>query len=130
MTTPELDTVRDWHEALNQGDADRLVRLSDPEVRVGGPRGSGAGSGLLREWVSRANVDLEPQRVFHRGETVVVEEAARWRSPDSGEVTGSATVATVFVVRDGLVSSVARHDDLAQALDAADLDESSEARAT
>ena len=38
MISPEVQTVRTWHEALNGGDWERLVALSDPEVEVGGPR--------------------------------------------------------------------------------------------
>lgn len=38
-----------WHAALNDGDADRLVALSTEEIEVGGPRGVGRGSALLRE---------------------------------------------------------------------------------
>lgn len=119
-------TVRGWHEALNAGDTDRLVTLSHPDVEMGGPRGTVGGAEVLRGWVARANVRLEPLRYFHEGETVVVEEAASWRSSETGEVIGEATVGSVFVVRDGLVAGVFRHDDLGAALDAAGLDGSHE----
>ena len=36
--SPEVQTVNDWHEALNSADVDRLVALSHPGVEVGGPR--------------------------------------------------------------------------------------------
>ena len=122
-----------WHKALNACDADRLIMLSHPDVEMGGPRGRAAGkvargSGVLREWVARANIRLEPRRVFHREETVVVEEAAEWRSPDTDDTIGSQTVASVFLVRGGRVTSVVRHDDLASALTAANLDESYETK--
>ena len=77
VTTPELRAVEAWHEALNSGDADRIVALSQPNVEVGGPRGAGHGAGLLREWVGRANIRLEPRRVFHKADTVVVEQKAQ-----------------------------------------------------
>lgn len=127
MSAPEVRTVEAWHEALNAGDADRLVSLSRPDVEVGGPRGTGRGAQLLREWVGRANIRLEPARVFHAGDTVVVEGIARWRSAETGEFAGGRTVGSVFVVRDGLVASVVRHDDLQRALDAAGLDGAQEA---
>ena len=125
MTAPEVRIVKDWHEALN-GDPDRLVELSHPDVEVGGPRGSGHGTRLLREWVDRANISLEPRRFFHRAETVVVEEEAEWRSAETGEATGSQTAGSVFVVRDGRVARVMRYDDLAGALRAANIDGSHE----
>jgi ketosteroid isomerase-like protein len=98
------------------------VELSHPDVEVGGPRGSGHGTRLLREWVDRANISLEPRRFFHRAETVVVEEEAEWRSAKTGEATGSQTAGSVFVVRDGRVARVMRYDDLAGALRAANID--------
>jgi ketosteroid isomerase-like protein len=79
-TAPEVRGVEKWHEALNAGDFERPVALSHPDVEVVGPRGTGRGAGLLREWVARANIRLEPRRVFQREETVVVEEEAEWRS--------------------------------------------------
>jgi ketosteroid isomerase-like protein len=121
-----------WHEALNAGDADRLIKLSHPDVEMGGPRGRAGevarGAGLLREWVARANIRLEPHRVFQREETVVVEEEAEWRSPDTEVIIGSQTVASVFVIRGGRVTSVVRHEDLTSALTAANLDESYETK--
>lgn len=128
MTGSEVRVVETWHEALNAGDVDLLVSLSHPNIEVGGPRGRGHGSQLLREWVDRANIRLELRRVFHQGETVVVEEEAEWRSAETGEMTSSQTVASVFVVRDDRVVSVVRYDNLANALSAAHLDESCEAR--
>lgn len=128
VTVPEIEAVLKWHEALNAGDVERLVALSDSEIEVGGPRGSGRGAQLLREWVGRANLRLESRRVFHRAVTVVVEQEAEWRSIETGEPTGGQTVASVFIVRDVVVASVLRYDSLADALRAAELDESYEMR--
>ena len=119
----ETQTVAAWHEALNSGDVERLIGLSHPDIEVGGPRGSGHGAQILREWVDRANARLEPQRVFQRADTVVVEQGAEWQSV---EPIDRQRVASVFVVREGLVMSVLRYSDLATALRAADFDESHE----
>ena len=35
----EVHVVEAWHAALNEGDVDRLVRLSHPDVEIGGSRG-------------------------------------------------------------------------------------------
>lgn len=126
---PEIHAVTSWHEALNTGNMERLVELSQPDVEVGGPRGKGHGVQLLREWVDRANIRLEPGRIFHKAEKVVVEQEAEWRPMQAGEPTGTRTVASVFVVRDGLVASVVRYPGVAEALRAANLDESHERRA-
>lgn len=123
MSTPELEAVQAWHEVLNAGDAERLAFLSHPEVEIGGPRGTARGRQVLKDWVGRANVRLEPLHSFQSGRTVVVEEAATWRDPETGNTSGEATVATVFVVDDGLVSGIFRHDNLEDALRSAGLDE-------
>ena len=128
MSAPEVEAVLVWHEALNAGDAERLASLSHPEVEVGGPRGAARGRQVLKDWVGRANVRLEPLRSFHSGRTVVVQEAATWRDPETGETTGEATIATVFVLDEVLVSRIFRHDNLEDALRGAGLDRSDEIR--
>ena len=128
MTGPDLDNVLAWHEALNAGDAERVASLSHPEVEVGGPRGSARGRQVLKDWVGRANIRLEPLRSFQRGGTVVVEEAATWRDAGTGEKVGEATVATVFALDRGMVAGIFRHDGLEEALQGAGLDRSDEIR--
>lgn len=122
MSAQEVKAVLAWHEALNAGDVELLAALSHPEVEVGGPRGSARGRQVLKDWVRRANVRLEPLRSFKRGRTVVVEEAATWRDAQTGETIGEAAVATVFAVEGGLVATVVRHDGLEEALRSAGLD--------
>ena len=123
MSTPEVEAVLTWHDTLNAGDAERLAALSHPEVEIGGPRGAARGRRVLKDWVGRANVRLEPLRSFYQSRTVVVEEAATWPDPETGETTGEATVATVFVLDEGLVSGIFRHDNLEDALRSAGLDD-------
>ncbi|HEX6710665.1 MAG TPA: nuclear transport factor 2 family protein [Rubrobacter sp.] len=119
---PEIQVVTAWHEALNAGDVERLLQLSHPDLEVGGPRGTGRGTQLLREWALGAGIRLDPGRIFHEEGTVVVEQEAEWSTP--GDSNGALTVASVFVVREGLVVSVVRYPDVAEALRAANLDES------
>jgi len=109
-------TVLSWHAALNAGDLEQLVALSDNDVEVGGPRGSGRGAALLREWFGRAGVHLEPGRVYANGETVVVEQSAVWPGAAAQQV------ASWFAVKDGKVQRVLRYESLDVALEAAGLD--------
>jgi len=113
--------VAAWHEVLNAGDVDRLLDFSHPDVEVGGPHGTGRGAQLLRDWALRSGIRLVPTRVFHDEEMMVVEQEAEWNPADAGEASGRQTLASIFVVRDSLVTSVSRHPDLAGALLAADL---------
>jgi ketosteroid isomerase-like protein len=106
--------VKAWHAALNAGDVERLVELSTEDVEVGGPRGVGRGSQLLREWFDRAGITIEPLQVIDDGDSVIVEQRATWQAAsDEPQV-----IASVFGVRDGRVASVVRYPSLADALTA------------
>jgi hypothetical protein len=118
--------VQAWQEAANRQDAERLVELSAPDVEVVGPRGSGRGHQLLRDWLARAGVTLETRRAFARGDAVVLAQTGVWRSAETGEVAGERAIASRFRVRGGRVAQVARYDDLAAALREAGLGESDE----
>jgi ketosteroid isomerase-like protein len=126
MTGTELDTVHAWHAALNAGDVDGLLVLSTQDVEVGGPRGAGRGAHLLKDWVARAGMRMQPVRLYRRGHSIVVEESAQWRAPD-GQLTDPQPVACAFDIRDGQVASIVRYADVASALVAAGLEESDEA---
>jgi ketosteroid isomerase-like protein len=116
-----------FERAVNAGDADQVVALATPDVEVGGPRGRGHGTELLREWVERAGITLHTRRVFERGGVIVTEQEARWGGADGdGEPGEQHIVATEFVVRDGRIASVVRHDDLDTALSAAGLHDADE----
>lgn len=111
-----LDIVNAWVEAANAQDIERLVALSDPEIEVGGPHGSGKGSQLLRDWMGRAGLTLETLRSFRRGNTAVLEQRGVWRSLETGEVTGERVLASLFVVDGRRVVKFARYDGLDGAL--------------
>jgi hypothetical protein len=119
--------VRAWQDAANVKDIDRLVELSDPDIEVVGPRGSGRGHRLLREWLGRAGLSLETRRVFVRGNAVVVAQHGVWRSAETGEVTGERDVASLFRVAGRRVAYFARYDSLDDALREAGLDYGDEA---
>ncbi len=122
-----VSTVRAWQEAANAQDVSRLLELSAPDIEIVGPRGSGFGHQLLRDWLARAGLTLTSLRAFARGDVVVLEQRGTWRSLDTGAVTGEKTVASAFVVRDReQVARYARYERLEDALDAADLDPTDE----
>jgi hypothetical protein len=123
-----LAIVIAWHTALNTSEVDRLVALVTPDVEIGGPRGSARGAQIVREWFGRANVQLHPLRAFQRDDQVVIEERGEWHAP-TGEITGTQTVATHFVLSDNLISLIMRYDDLATALNAAGLSDVDEVSA-
>lgn len=111
-----VDIVQEWHRALNAGEVDAMVALVDENVVVGGPHGTTSGAAVVREWFGRANVRLIPLTYFARGQVVVVEEEGQWMDAGTGAVTSSQGVATHFVVGDGVITSIRRHDMLDSAL--------------
>ena len=120
VNSPAVETVLAWHAALNAGDVDHLLLLSTEDVEVGGPRGSGHGAELVREWFARAGIRLEPLRWFSHESAVVVEQVAAWRA-DTGGFSEPRMLASVFRVRDDRVASVLRFDELSAALESAGL---------
>ncbi len=121
-----LAIVQAWQEAANSQNIDRLLELSDPNIEVVGPRGSGFGHQVLRDWIARAGLTLETLRVFVRGNTVVVEQHGVWRSQNTNEVIGEKTLASAFQVNDRHVVKFARYDNLNAALEAVSFDQSDE----
>jgi hypothetical protein len=131
MTTihPDLATILAWHDALNASDLERFAALLHDDVEFVGPRGSGHGAALVRDWAGRAGIQLQPERWYQRNDDVVVTQQARWRDPDTGDLGDPIAAATAFHVRDGQVHRIARFDTLQQALDTAGLDASAEVAA-
>lgn len=127
-TRDPLAVVDDWVAAANARDAERLVELSDPNIEIVGPRGSGFGHQLLRDWLARAGLELETLRTFVRGDSVVLGQRGVWRSQETGAVTGEKVVASFFQVKDGHIARFARYDSLEEAFAATGLDPSDEQR--
>ncbi|HEY7355967.1 MAG TPA: hypothetical protein VH590_05845 [Ktedonobacterales bacterium] len=125
-----LAVVLAWQEAANAPDIDRLIALSDANIEIGGPRSSGFGHQLLRDWMARAGLTLETLRAFVRGETVALEQRGVWRALETGAVTGDRILASVFHVKQGRVICFARYDRLDAALEAAGLNQSDERAVT
>lgn len=108
--------VQAWQDAANRQDVERLLALSDANIEIVGPRGSGFGHQLIRDWLARAGLTLETQRVFMRDNVVVMAQHGVWRSAETGAITGEAELATRFRVQDGRIVQFARHDQLETAL--------------
>lgn len=121
-----LAVVQAWQDAANNGDLHRLLELSDPAIELVGPRGSGHGHQLLRDWLGRAGLALKTLRAFARGNVVVVEQHGVWRSTETGEVEGEADIASRFQVREEKITQFARYDSLDDALRESGLDHADE----
>ncbi|RDC62187.1 nuclear transport factor 2 family protein [Adhaeribacter pallidiroseus] len=113
--------IEKWHQALNQKDKAQLAALVQADVKIGGPKGETEGIPVLLEWVDRANISLFPQKYFRAGNTFLVEEAAAWHHPETGDLVGSQVVVSVFTLANNLIARINRYDNLSQALTASGL---------
>jgi hypothetical protein len=122
---PAYDVVRRWVAAVNDARVLDVMALSAGDIEVGGPRGSGRGQPLLREWVERAHLNMHTRRAFARDDRVVLLQRAAWRD-DKGTPIAEAIIANRFRVADGRVAAIVRYDDLDVALHDAHLSEQDE----
>ncbi len=114
MTTA-VEVVQAWHDAVNGHDVDAAVALCRPDVAVGGPRGTGEGHDVMRAWLNRSGIGLDPQEpLVEEGGRVVVHELAQWRTtadaPVQAPTDAPADTWVEFQVRDGLLASVVRYE--------------------
>jgi hypothetical protein len=117
------DLINAWHDAVNGRDlaAARSV-VADP-VNVSGPRGTRSITAAeFADWILTSGIRLRPVSAHPIDQrTMVVEQEATW--PDNPQ-TGTApaaptTVATLFRVHEGAISTVHRFATLHDALQAA-----------
>jgi hypothetical protein len=113
--------VQAWQGAANDQNIALLVELSASNIEVVGPRGSGYGHQLLRDWLSRAGLHLTTLRAFAHDNVVVIAQHGVWRSVETGAVTGERDIASRFQVDGQLIVQFARYDSLEVALDEAGL---------
>lgn len=116
MDTSLEEAITEWHASVNSGDLERSARAVGDPVVVLGPKAAGPiTSAQFAEWVERSGIRMTP-RSWHpiSDRLMVVEQDATW--PQGPRPT---RVATVFRVRDGLVTAALRLPDLRSALDLA-----------
>lgn len=109
----DLDVLLKWHDAVNAGDIEGAVTCCDENVAVAGPRGVGHGHDLVRGWLSRSGIRLEPQAdLVEQDGRFVVHELAHWTTADAPDGAPSEPTETwcVFTVADSKVTSIARYE--------------------
>ncbi|HET7326803.1 MAG TPA: nuclear transport factor 2 family protein [Nocardioidaceae bacterium] len=107
-----------WHAAVNAGDIDAALACCADDVAVQGPRGTGHGHELMRAWLTRSGIRLQPQGGPREltgspsSYTCVVHELAHWTAPDApaGAPTEPVDTWCVFTVAGDLLTSVARFE--------------------
>ena len=121
-------TVQAWQDAASKPDIERLIALSDSNIEIVGPRGSGFGHQLLRDWIARAGLQMTTLRAFVRDSLVVVEQQAIWHNVETGEKARESIIASQFVVENNRVKQFARYDNLETAFKQSGLSLADEAK--
>lgn len=130
MAMGALGVAQQWLESANNRDSAQIRTVSAPSIEIIGPRGVAVGHEVLAAWLDRAGFSGESQRWFCGADgSVVVEQHATWRDVATGEHQDRATIASQFLIEDGLVTRYARHDALSTALESAGLNPSDEVTA-
>lgn len=115
MTDDIVGLILAWHDAVNRQHIDEAPRLTTPDVRVGGPRGSAAGHEVLADWIRHAGIELTPTAIARGGHAHYARQLARW--PGNPEARDNAPIeaCTAFGVTDGRIDSVLRYETIDEA---------------
>ena len=113
--TTVVETVQAWHDAVNARDVEAAVALCTADVQVVGPKGTGAGHDLMRAWLTRSGISLEPQHPLREVDgRVLVHEVAQWhtagQAPVGAPVERPVDTWVVFAASEGRLTSVARYE--------------------
>ena len=132
MSQENVEIVRRVYEASLHGETERVIEMSDPDIRIDmsgrvfNPAVYEGHEGSRRFFAEIDEVwddfRLEPLEFIDAGDTVVASHLVRGRGKGSGvEVELPST--NVYTLRDGLVTEVHMYRDRTQALEAAGLRE-------
>jgi Domain of unknown function (DUF4440) len=119
--SPEAVLAREYADAWNACDADRLLELLHPEFRMHRMKGDVIDREGIREAVARqtygAAMKLFPQRLYGRDSRFAVAVRVEYRAVENDELLGSSDDGGIAVeVRDGLIVRAAPQPSLADAL--------------
>lgn len=98
MQANRMETVLAWIAAVNHQQLDELLELSDQQIEIVGPRGSGFGHALLGDWIAQAGLSLEVKALWQRRNEVLVEAIGKWSEAES-----RARVVMLFGVANGRI---------------------------
>lgn len=107
-----------WTEKVNAKDIQGVLKVSDSNIEMVGPRGTTAGHDTLAQWVEGSGLQLITKTRYAKGGTVVYEQQGVWEDQN-----GQVTVYTVMEVENGKVTRVSRYDTLDEAFGTSGLSE-------
>lgn len=114
-TRGAVEAVSAWHAAVNERDVEGAVALCARDVAVSGPRGAAHGHDVMRAWLKRSGIRLEPQHPLREVDgRVFVHEKAQWTTtadaPVQAPTDHPVDTWVIFIAADGLLTSVSRYE--------------------
>ncbi|WP_375536560.1 hypothetical protein [Alteribacillus sp. HJP-4] len=109
ITMNTIQTANDWITQANKQNISNVLELTDPNIKIAGPRGEVTGSHVLEEWLKRANLQLTTLTTYAKKDRVMLEQQGRWYG-ENNELEGEAVVYTVIKAADGKVNYLSRYD--------------------
>src|SRR5690606_13320057 len=91
-----IETADQWTESVNRKDVPAVLKISDRNVELIGPRGTSAGHDILAEWVKNSGIHLSTKSRYAKGDCVVYEQEGKWENEN-----GHVMVYTFMEVKEG-----------------------------
>lgn len=113
-----IETADAWIDRINAKDVEGVLEVSDHNIEMIGPRGSGVGHETLRQWAESSGIHLKTQTRYQKGSKVVYEQQGTW-----ADQRGQVTVYTYMEIKNGKVCGIARYDTLDDAFGSTGLSE-------
>ncbi|HSP21643.1 MAG TPA: nuclear transport factor 2 family protein [Planococcus sp. (in: firmicutes)] len=114
-----IETADEWMERVNAKDVAGLLAVSDHNIEMIGPAGSGVGHDTLKQWVmENSHIHLATQNRYAKGDKVVYEQVGTW-----DDERGKVTIYTYMEIKHNKVCEIARYDTLDDAFGSSGLNE-------
>lgn len=113
-----IETADIWVDKVNAQDVEGVLKVSDPNIELVGPRGAGFGHDLLVQWMGDTGVKLHTITRYANGHCVVYEQEAVWENQD-----GHVIVYTFMEVKENKVLRLERFDNIDDAFSTSGLNE-------
>ncbi len=122
MAGHHSDPVREFIRAFNEGDLEAFAETLHPEVEIHSGRGLRKGVDAARMWATKSpggvQQTIELDELWEEPDRAVALITRRWHWDEDGSEAGADSMAWVFKLDDGCVSSWRSFDDREEALGA------------
>lgn len=113
-----IETADVWIDRVNAKDVEGVLKVSDHNIEMIGPQGTGVGHDTLQQWVENSGIHLATRTRYQKSDKVVYEQQGTWE-----DQRGEVTLYTYMEIKNGKVCEIARYDTLDDAFGSSGLSE-------